>query len=145
MKYILNKKYWAPIALLSVLFFGILLTSCESNDEGGKAITITKVFLEDVNSTVPDREVSFARLGQALRIEGSGFTGLKRVYINGYSTYFNVVFVSENSMLVNVSADTPILDADPSVRNTIRFANDTPHRCQTGQHLLLLHHKKEHW
>ncbi|MFD1602104.1 glycan-binding surface protein [Flavobacterium artemisiae] len=125
MKYILNKKYWAPIALLGMLFFGLLLTSCESNDTEGKAITITKVFLEDVNSTVPDREVSFARLGQALRIEGSGFTGLKRVYINGYSTYFNVVFVSDNSMLVNVSADTPILDADPSVRNTIRFANDT--------------------
>ncbi|MBE8723332.1 glycan-binding surface protein [Flavobacterium hungaricum] len=125
MKYILNKKYWAPIALLSMLFLGLLLTSCENNDSEGKAITITKVFLEDVNSTVPDREVTFARLGQALRIEGSGFTGLKRVYINGYATYFNVVFVSDNSMLVNVSADTPILDADPSVRNTIRFANDT--------------------
>jgi hypothetical protein len=125
MKYILNKKYWAPIALLGMLFFGMLLTSCESNDTEGRAITITKVFLEDVNSTVPDREVSFARLGQALRIEGSGFTGLKRVYINGYSTYFNVVFVSDNSMLVNISSDTPVLDADPSVRNTIRFANDT--------------------
>jgi hypothetical protein len=27
-------------------------------------------------------------------------------------------------MLINVSADTPILEADPSVRNTIRFVND---------------------
>ncbi|MFB9079240.1 glycan-binding surface protein [Flavobacterium procerum] len=125
MKYILNKKYWAPIAFLGIMVFGMLFTSCDNNDADGRSITITKVFLEDVNSSVPDREVSFARLGQSLRIEGSGFTGLKKVYINGYSTYFNVVFVSDNSMLVNVSADTPILDADASVRNTIRFANDS--------------------
>ncbi|KRB56659.1 glycan-binding surface protein [Flavobacterium sp. Root186] len=124
MKYILNKKYWAPIALLGIMFFSTLFTSCDNNDSEGGTITISKVFLEDVNSSVPDREVTFARLGQALRIQGSGFTGLKRVYINGYLTYFNVVFVSDNSMLINVSADTPILEADPSVRNTIRFVND---------------------
>jgi len=125
MKYILNKKYWAPIALLSMMVFSMLFTSCDNNDSEGSAMTIAKVFLEDVNSSVPDREVSFARLGQLLRIEGSGFAGLKKVYINGYSTYFNVVFVSNNSMLVSVSADTPISDADPSVRNTIRFVNDS--------------------
>ena len=95
MKYILNKKYWAPIAILSMMVFGMLFTSCDNNDSEGGTITITRVFLEDVNSTVPDREVTFARLGQLLRIEGSGFTGLKKVYINGYSTYFNVVFLSK--------------------------------------------------
>lgn len=124
MKNILNKKYWASIAIFAVMVLSMLFTACDNNDSGGKTITISKVFLEDVNSAVPDREVTFARLGQALRIEGSGFTGLKKVYINGYSTYFNVVFVSDNSMLVNVSSDTPTLDADPSVRNTIRFVND---------------------
>lgn len=124
MKYILNKKYWAPIALLGMMVFSMLFTSCDNNDSEGGTITITRVFLEDVNSTVPDRPVTFARLGQTLRIEGSGFAGLRRVYINGYSTYFNVVFVSNTSMLINVSADTPIVDADPSVRNTIRFVND---------------------
>jgi hypothetical protein len=142
MKYILNKKYWAPIALLSMMVFGMLFTSCDSNDSEGRAMTITKVFLEDVNSTVPDREVSFARLGQLLRIEGSGFEGLKKVYINGYSTYFNVVFVSNNSMLVSISADTPITDADPSVRNTIRFVNDAnevtfPFQIRSGKPAIL--------
>ena len=124
MKYIVNKKYWAPIALLGIMVFGMLVTSCDNSDSAGGTITVSKVFLEDVNSSVPDREVTFARLGQALRIEGSGFTGLRKVYINGYSTYFNVVFVSDNSMLINVSADTPVLDADPAERNTIRFVND---------------------
>lgn len=125
MKYILNKKYWAPIAFLGMMVFSMLFTACDNNDSNGKAITISRVFLEDINSTVPDREVTFARLGQVIRIEGSGFTGLKKVYINGYSTYFNVVFVSDNSMLINISADTPTIEADPSVRNTIRFVNDS--------------------
>lgn len=124
MKYILNKKYWAPIALLGIMVFSMLFTSCDNNDSQGGNINISKVFLEDVNSTVPDREVTFARLGQTLRIQGSGFTGLRRVYINGYSTYFNVVFLSDSSMLVSISADTPTTEADPSVRNTIRFVND---------------------
>jgi len=124
MKYILNKKYWTPIAFLGMMVFSMLFISCDNNDSEGKTITISKVFLEDVNSTVQDREVSFARLGQTLRIEGSGFTGLRKVFINGYSTYFNVVFVSDNSMLISISADTPILEADPAVRNTIRFVND---------------------
>jgi len=125
-KYILNKNYWTPILFLGIMVFSLLFTACDNSDsnEGGGKITISKVFLEDVNSDVPDREVTFARLGQLLRIEGSGFNGLKRVYINGYSTYFNVVFVSDNSMLVSISADTPTTDADPEVRNTIRLAND---------------------
>nr|WP_199001008.1 glycan-binding surface protein [Flavobacterium sp. ASV13] len=124
MKYILNKKYWAPIACLVMMVFSMLFTACDNNDSSSKTITISKVFLEDVNSSVPDREVTFARLGQTLRIEGSGFTGLRKVYINGYSTYFNVVFVSDNSMLISISADTPTIDADPAERNTIRFVND---------------------
>jgi hypothetical protein len=107
-KYILNKNYWTPILFLGIMVFSMIFTACDNSDssEGGGEITISKVFLEDVNSSVPDREVTFARLGQLLRIEGSGFKGLKKVYINGYSTYFNVVFVYNNSMLVSSFSKT---------------------------------------
>jgi len=125
MKHILNRRFWAPIALLVMMVFSMLFVACENNDsEGGGPITISKVYLEDVNSSVPDRQVTFARLGQTIRIEGTGFTGLKKVYINGLSTYFNVVFLSDKSMIIDIANDTPIIDADPSVRNTIRFVND---------------------
>ncbi|MNQ31499.1 hypothetical protein D3C85_448740 [compost metagenome] len=123
-QYILNKKYWASIAFFGMMCCALLFTSCDNSDSTSKSIVVSKVFLEDVNSTVPDREVSFVRLGQTIRIEGSGFTGLKKVYINGYSTYFNVVFVSDNSIILSVSADTPTIEADPADRNTIRFVND---------------------
>jgi hypothetical protein len=100
------------------------LSACKNDEDGGGPISITKVYLQDATSTVTDREVKFARLGQLVRIEGSGFNGLKKVYVNGFSTYFNPVFVSDNSMLVAINEETPIVDADSSVRNTIRLANE---------------------
>jgi len=118
-----NIKHWASIAL-GIFVFIMLFTACEQEEPEAGPITIDKVYLEDASSTMPDMEVIFARLGQLLRIEGSGFTGLKKVYINGLDTYFNPVFVSDNSILVTVSGETPTIKADSTVRNTIRLVND---------------------
>jgi hypothetical protein len=121
---ILNKNYWKTLTFLGLIVFAMQFASCESSDSSGGEITVNKVFLEDVNSSVPDREVSFARLGQTIRVEGSGFTGLKKVYINGFETYFNVVYISDTSFLISISRDTPTLEAGADVRNTIRLVND---------------------
>ncbi|MGB3775696.1 MAG: glycan-binding surface protein [Leeuwenhoekiella sp.] len=102
-----------------------IFTACNNDDDnGGGAIMINAVYLQDVDSDVPDREVEFARLGQLLRIEGSGFEGLRRAFINGFQTSFNPVYVSETSMLIRVSGDTPTIEAEEEVRNTIRLVND---------------------
>ena len=124
--YILNKKYCTAFTIVLMMFASLFFNACDNNDSGSDysgPIAISKVFLEDVNSSVPDRQVPFARLGQLIRVEGTGFEGLKKVYINGFDTYFNVVYISNRSMLISVSEDTPTIDADPAVRNTIRFVN----------------------
>jgi hypothetical protein len=106
------------------------LSSCNSDDEyfdskyQSTAITINKVYLEDADSDVPDREVDFARQGQMIRLEGSGFMGMKHVYINGYDTYFNRAYITDNSMLVQINSKTPITDAEPEDRNVIRLVKD---------------------
>lgn len=111
--------------MLGMILFGLLFTGCTGDDEvDGSEITVDAVYLQDVNSNVQDREVDFARLGQLLRLEGSGFTGIKRVFINGFQTDFNPVYVSDNSMLLRVSSDTPVTEADDDVRNTIRLVKD---------------------
>ncbi len=118
----LNINIWSSVFLILLMTIGICLTSCEDDDDAVDApMTITKVYLEDASSSVSDREVSFARLEQLIRIEGSGFIGLKEVYINGFSSYFNPVYVSEGSMLVKIDGDTPVTAAEADVRNTIRF------------------------
>jgi hypothetical protein len=102
------------------------LTSCDDDNEGSQSapISVNKVYLEDYKSTVPDRQVEFARLGQLIRIEGQGFLGLKKLYVNGYDTYFNVAYVTDKSMLVTLDSKTPVTDAAQDVRNTLRFVKD---------------------
>lgn len=122
---ILNKNYWNRASVVGIILFGLLFAACSSDDDtNGSQINVNAVYLQDVNSSVEDREVSFARLGQLLRLEGSGFTGMKRVYVNGYLTNFNPVYVSDNSMLIRISSDTPVLEASDDVRNTIRLVKD---------------------
>lgn len=113
------KNIWLLIGVFAATFF----VACNGDDDQNDStpIVVNSVYLEDTESAVPDREVTFARIGQLLRIEGSGFTGMREIYINGYSTYFNPVYVSDNNLLVQVGKSTPTIDADDSVRNTIRF------------------------
>lgn len=67
------------LVLLSIGFI-----ACNEDDKyfdkdvQNSPITISKIYLENAESTVPDREVTFARLGQIIRIEGSGLYGVKQ-------------------------------------------------------------------
>lgn len=116
------------LALAAVLSAGF--ASCNDDDEyfdskyQDEKMQITKVYLEDYESSVPDREVEYARLGQTLRLEGSGFMGIKKIYVNGYDTYFNRAYVTDNSMILSISSKTPVSDAEEAVRNTIRLVKD---------------------
>jgi hypothetical protein len=113
-------KYIYIIGLTLLSFLGF--SSCDDeNTNDSTPITVSKIYLEDYKSAVPDRPVEFARLGQLIRIEGTGLLGLKKVYINGYDTYFNVAYVTDKSMLINISAKTPVVNAASDVRNKIRF------------------------
>lgn len=116
-------KIVTNICLLFSIFSAMFFVACneDSDQEGSTPIMVDAVYLEDAESVVPDRVVTFARIGQLLRIEGSGLAGMREIYINGYSTYFNPVYVSENNLLVQVGKSTPTIDADDLVRNTIRF------------------------
>lgn len=118
------KYFWMLCAAL--VAFGS--TSCKNDDDEGSQtapMTISKVFLENINDTVnKDREVEFARLGQLIRLEGAGFKGLKKILINGYETYFNNALMTDNNVWVTLNANTPVDKADESVRNTITLIKD---------------------
>ena len=120
------KYIW--ILCLSCLATG--LTSCNEDDEyfdskyQSVKIVVDQIYLENYESSVPDRPVTFARLGQLIRVEGSGLYGMKKVYINGYETYFNRAYVTDRSMLIQINSNTPVEDAEEADRNVIRFVKD---------------------
>lgn len=105
----------------------MLMVACDDDDNSpstnSNPITIKAIYLQDATSNVPDRLLEepykFVRQGQMLRIEGSGFAGINRIYINGYSCYFNNAIMTDNNVWVQVSGKVPIVDALPEERNTI--------------------------
>lgn len=129
MKTIINKTKHLlcgllPLGLLAVTPF---FASCSDDDDNSSAqMVINKIYLEDASAkdSVTDREVTFARLGQLIRLEGSGFTGLKKIYVNGYDTYFNNALMTDNNVWVTLNSKTPVDKADASVRNTITLVKD---------------------
>lgn len=129
-RYLYNKVEKAFKGLLPILLTAALTpmaSSCDDDDDSqSRTMVIEKIFLEDVDASdgVTDREVEYARLGSLLRIQGSGFTGLKYIYVNGYDTYFNNALMTDENVWVTLDDDTPIEDADPEVRNTIQFVKD---------------------
>lgn len=110
--------------MLALSCFALAFTACDDDeDHGATPMTVANVYLEDASSSVTnhDRLVEFARLGQLIRIEGSGFIGLKKIYINGYETYFNNALMTDNNVWVTLNSKTPIAEADPAMRNKIRL------------------------
>jgi len=119
MKQLRYLMFFVASLVLSVAFY-----SCDDDCdcENSEAPVIHRVFLQDANSSVPDREVQFARLGQTIRIEGENLLGLTKVLINGYNNYFNPVFITNTSMVLKINENIPVSAKAPeSVRNTIRL------------------------
>jgi hypothetical protein len=121
MKTQLNKNFWIIPAFLGALMAaGLPACSSDDDDTSSSPVKVTAVYLADAQSSAnTDRLVEFARLGQTIRLEGSGFPGVKKIYINGYETYFNPVFVTERNIWVSISGKTPTVEAEEAVRNTI--------------------------
>ncbi|MDR0812216.1 MAG: glycan-binding surface protein [Paludibacter sp.] len=123
MKTKILKNIW--VTAVSLLIFG--LYSCgEEKIDLSAPVKIDKFYLEDAQQSNPanrDRDLTpygnFARLGQTLRLEGSGFMGVKKILINGAEVVFNVTLRTETSMIVQVSSKVTVKDVAPEVKNKI--------------------------
>ena len=105
------------------------LAACSDDDgnsypDGSAPVVVNKIYLEDADGSVKDRPVDFARLGQTIRLEGSGFGGTRHVLVNGYDTYFNTTLVTDKNMILQLAATTPISTAAPEYRDKIVFVKD---------------------
>jgi hypothetical protein len=119
-----NKIFIKYLLFLGLIAAVVSFNSCKNNDNNGgnsSAPVIKAVYLEDANSSVPDRPVDFVRLGQTVRIEGESLLGVTKLIVNGYELLFNPALMTDNSMWFQVSSKVPTVDAPDDVRNTIRL------------------------
>ncbi|MBQ5403504.1 MAG: hypothetical protein IIU11_03935, partial [Bacteroidales bacterium] len=126
----MNIKKILYTTAVSTLILGY--SSCKDEDgssypEGSGPVTVNKVYLLNIDDTTghKEREVEFARLGQTLRLDGSGFGGTLKLLVNGYETFFNSALVTDNNIIFSLSGTTPVADADESVRNKIQFVKSS--------------------
>jgi len=112
-----KKGILAMVCLLSAVF---AFTSCKDDDDAEKSpVTVNSVHLQDTK--YPDKLITFARLGNLVRLDGSGFTGITEVQVNGTSAYVNPTYMTNTSIIFRIPKDAPTSEAPENVRNTIKF------------------------
>jgi hypothetical protein len=124
MKNINYKNLWTLGLFFGLSVSALFFNACkDDNEENNTPVTIAKVFLEDAQSNVPDRDLTlygnFVRLGQTIRLEGSGFVGVSKVLVNGVELLFNPVYVTDNSMIIQISSKVSTTDVDPAYKNKL--------------------------
>lgn len=107
---------------LIALSASIILTSCNKDlfkyENGDSTISISQIhYLHASADGTTDVSTDYARLGETIRLTGTGFVGVKHVYVNGYDTYFNLQYLTNNSMLVTIDENTPIEQVNDQVNN----------------------------
>jgi hypothetical protein len=113
------KKYILNILIIAIIFaLPIGVSSCSDDDQ----VTVSRICVQKVDDTTT--ELTKVRLGDKIRIEGSGFATTKAVYCNGYEvTGINSNYITDKNIIFTVpnSVPTGYDVTDESVRNTIRI------------------------
>lgn len=96
-KYIINNWLFGLLVALPVLFF-----SC-SDDE---SVSVTRVCAQKVTDT--ETVLTKVRLGEKIRIEGSGFTTTKAIYCNGVEVAgVNSNYITDNAIIFTIPTTIP--------------------------------------
>lgn len=115
----INIKLFFLLLMLLPLFF----TSCEKDNEN-KSVTIDSVWL-NMNG-VESTQITSCFTGQWIRLEGSGFEGLKEIYCNNVRANFSSILNTNKYITFQVPSGVPISQEieDETIRNTIRIVTD---------------------
>lgn len=110
------------IAVAGGLFIAnVMFNSC-SNEE---LISIDKIYIHSLDDTTT--ELSKVRLGQMIRIQGSGFSTTKAIYCNGVEiSGVNTNYITDDCIILKIPSDLPTGSdvKDENVRNTIRIVTE---------------------
>lgn len=111
---ILKNLCWSMLLLFPLLG----LFSCSDDDDD---VRIYSVWSNMLNEEA--KQITSVYTGTWIRLDGSGFSGLKAIYCNGLQvTEYNSTYMSDSHLTFRVPSGVPMSNEieDESVRNTIR-------------------------
>ena len=110
------------ILFLIVVFAGTIMFSCKKNDSGTGQPVITQV--RAVDTTKRDSTFNQAIPGTLIVIQGNNFSGLKAVFFNDTSAYFNPAYATNTDIIINIPATAQTAATDPNVPSVIKVVTD---------------------
>ncbi|HET7118885.1 MAG TPA: glycan-binding surface protein [Hanamia sp.] len=106
-----------------IIIAGVVFFSCKKNDSGSSGQpVITQV--RAVDSTKRDSTFDQALPGNLIVIQGSNLGGLKAVFFNDTSAFFNPVYATNSNIIINIPATAQTAATDPNVPNTIKVVTN---------------------
>ena len=107
----LKTKYFLGILLLAQIFL-----SC-SNDttssSSSSALAITSVSKSEAGTLTA---TSQGYANNMYIIQGTGFSGVQKIYFNGVDTYFNPTLVTDSAIFVTIDINTPYANASNELK-----------------------------
>lgn len=115
--------YIKSLFFLSLIY--MVYISCKKNEAVNDSGVLTVDRVSAQNDNTIDSTITKAHLGTLIRIDGSGFSSLKAVYVNGVSIPVNPGYVSAHHILFTIPSDLPYGNdvSDTSARNQIRLVS----------------------
>jgi hypothetical protein len=126
--------------LMMIIFATLVVTSCKK-EVSYNPVRIESVWTNTVD-TVPHTLTSVNINKVWIRLQGTGFSGLQKVLCNGFSSYINPNYVTDNSITFLLSDSIPTgLDVKvDSLKNTIKVI--TSHGSATYYNFVLKDNNK---
>ncbi len=105
-----------------IIITGAVVFSCKKNDSGTGQPVITQV--RAVDTTKRDSTFTQAIPGTLIVIQGNNFSGLKAVFFNDTSAYFNPAYATNTNIIINIPATAQTAATDPNVPSVIKVVTD---------------------
>ncbi len=106
--------------LFLIITAGVVFFSCKKNEAGLPVINSVR----SIDTTLRDSLFTKAFPGTLIVIQGNNFSGLKAVYFNDTSAYFNPSYATSNNIIVNIPSTAQTAATRPDVPSVIRVVTD---------------------
>ena len=113
------KKLLIFLCIISVV---LVQFACKKNDAGGGPPVITRV--RSIDTLKRDSFFVKAIPGNLIVIQGNNLGGLKAVYFNDTSAYFNATYATNTNIIVAIPASAQTVATNPKVPSVIKLVTD---------------------